>query len=279
MSLYPDPLVALIDSVNTLNNVKLTPEQYTFGVPEAFVDPAGVNNTRVTITAKDINSPLDGSITLNYKRLDLADIAKLVVPKVGVYLPSTTLHIAQALNESFGLSLGAADIVRENLTTLTDGAGTVTLTALPGSYGWIGSLDVEVMPGGYPIADYLKVTRLPGLNYPSPTTTKPYGAMYSYWRDFSARETDLARIIVGNTGIGNIQSILREITKDDWILTGAGRYSLDGARVTYTGATSDNPLLNTSYTHAVVVALTDQCQGLSGDLILHYNITDTTFDS
>lgn len=274
MSLYSDPLEGLVKSVNSLNNLELVAADYHFDTPVALQGGSGTNNTQITVTAKGVESPYDGSVTLTYRRLDLADIAKLITPTVRLYQPKDTLDVAIGLNESYGFAFDADDIVVEDLT-LTDGEGVVTLRAVDGSIGWIGQVDITVVKGNYPITQFVTTTKLPGLNYPAPTTAKPYAAMYSYWRDFSARKADLQGVGLGNGGMGTIQSVLKEITGDDWRQYGSSRFSLDGAMVTYAGLTQDNPDLNqTRYTHGIVVALTDSCLGFAGNLILHYKVDD-----
>lgn len=271
MALYQLPLEAILEAIKTQNNVDLVEAEYVFGNPVVIpTGPAG-ENTSMTITAKDIQSTYDGSVPIKYKRLDLADLATLISTSIKGYNLDTIMDVANRLNQLHGLNFTEEDFTDGPAGTV-GGNGTVTLTAKATSRNWIGTIDFTVTQGARPLGDFLTVTNLNGLNYPSPRVDKPYAAAYSYWRDFSAAESDLSGVAAGTDHIEVVRQVLSNITGDAWSSTAAQRYSLLGATVTYAGSTDGRTDVNPDYAFVVIVALDEtNSVGLSGSLILHYN--------
>lgn len=270
MSLYSDPKAEILSQLNALNKVKLSADDYNFGVPSPLSDGTG-QNTKITLTAKNINSPYAGSVEVKYTRLDLAHLAQLVDLKVGMYLPRTTLQVAEAVNQRYGTNFTLDDIVQSTSLGLTDDEGMVTLTAKDNSLGWIGTVQVQVVKGNWPLSAFLTNLRLPGMNYPTPTTAKPFASVYSYSRDCSGEASRLKTVGLGNGQLNVLLDVLKAVTGDPWVQNGAARYSLEGATVTYVGQTHDDARFRQRFSQVVLVALGDQCLGLAGELYLHYD--------
>ena len=274
MSLYKSPLQAVVESINRLNNLDLIAEEYNFSAPDALATPRGAINTEVTLTAKGINSAYSGTVTVGYQRLDLASLATQVTLVVPLMSAETTHDIAFALNRTFGTAFGVGDIVLRTLTTEEKTfPSTVNLVAAPGSYGWIGSVDVGTRPGGYQLPTYLTNRALSGMNYPSPVTTRPYAHMYSYWRDFSDHYAGLSTVQEGTAQLEAVRQALQTLTGDAWVLSGQARYSLEGATVTNVAEIRLNPdNYNDTYDFGITVLLDDtKSLGLTGSLVLHFN--------
>lgn len=272
MALYQLPLEAILEAIKAQNNVDLVEAEYVFGNPVVIATGPAGENTSMTITAKDIQSTYDGSVPIKYKRLDLADLATLISTSIKGYNLVTIMDVAERLNQLYGLNFTEEDFADED-AGLTDGAGTVTLTAKATSRNWIGTVDFTVAQGARPLGDFLTVTNLPGLNYPAPRVDKPYAAAYSYWRDFSPLHEDLQAVAVGTADIDVVRQVLTTITGDVWSSTAAQRYSVMGASVTYAGSTVGREDVNPDYEFVVIVALDEtNSVGLSGSLVLHYNL-------
>lgn len=275
-SIYKDPLDQILASIKSLNNVDLVKAEYTFGLPVAVeVDGAGTNTT-VLITSKDLQSTYDGQVTVRYRRLNLSDLITLVPLSIKADLPTTTMQVAERLNQLYGLKFTEDDIVSTPVDLSgTDGAGTVTLVAKTTSLAWIGSVDVTLARGAIPIADRILVTNLPGLYMPNRDDTKPYGEVYSVFRDLSAYAAGMQTLALGTGSLQDLATILASATGDAWVINGAARYSLDGATIVFNDVTSGDPRLKTNMERAVIVNLsTNLSLGLSGSLLLHYNLPD-----
>jgi hypothetical protein len=272
MALYKRPLDEILGAIKTLNNVELVEGEYTFGTPTPVAPDASGTNTSLLVTALNPLSPYDGSTTIRYKRLDLADLPILISPNIKAYDIQTTDDFVALLNKRHGIGFEANDIV-SNALTLVDGAGDVILVAEPDSIGWIGEVTFHVTLGAQPLEDVITVTQLPGLNYPSPQITKPYASVgYSYWRDMSPYYDTLINVVVGTADLGIIKDALVAASGDAWQLVGASRFSLDGATISYAGPTSGEPVSNQDYDHVIIVDLDDTMSlGWSGQLVLHFN--------
>lgn len=272
MALYKRPLDEILGAIKTLNNVELIAGEYTFGTPTAVAPDASGTNTSLLVTALNPLSPYDGSTTIRYKRLNLADLLILISVNIKAYDIHTMADFVAVLNKRHGIGFEEGDIVDGPLN-LVDGAGDVTIVAEANSMGWIGEVTFHVTLGAQPLSDVITVTQLPGLNYPSPQITKPYASVgYSYWRNMSPYYEDLINVIVGTADLGIIKDALVAASGDAWQLVGASRFSLDGANVSYAGPTSGEPLSNQDYDHVIIVDLDDAMSlGWSGQLVLHFN--------
>ncbi|MNQ12045.1 hypothetical protein D3C85_249440 [compost metagenome] len=272
MALYKRPLDEILGAIKTLNNVELIAGEYTFGTPTAVAPDASGTNTSMLVTALNPLSPYDGSTTIRYKRLDLADLLILISSNIKGYDISTTDDFVAMLNKRHGIGFEPGDIVSSPLS-LVDGAGEVTLVAEPDSMGWIGTVTFSLALGAQPLSDVITVTQLPGLNYPSAQITKPYASVgYSYWRNMSDYYATLSTVVTGQDSLGIIKDALVAASGDAWQLVGASRFSLDGAVVSYAGPTSGEPISNQDYDNVIIVDLDDtKSLGWSGQLVLHFN--------
>lgn len=276
MSLYKDPLSVILAAITAQNpGVVLVADEYTFGLPQPVTEDAKLTNTSLLITAKDLNTPYDGFVTVRYRRLPLSDLTTLVSLSLKANGVTNTLQVAELLNAAYGLNLTTDDIVTSPVA-LTNGAGTVTLVAKPNSLGWIGQVDVTLALGSFDLADYVTVTNLAGLPYPENDLTKPFAWGYSYWRDCSSIYQTLQAAFTGDTNAQTDLAVaLSQLTGDTWSATAAQRYSLLGASVVYAGLTKGRTDINDSYSHVVIVQLdSNNSLGLNGKLTLHYHLPE-----
>lgn len=273
MSLYPDSLQAILDNIKKLNSgVELKADEYNFANPIAIQEDAAGINTSLNIASSGVQSPYAGQVDVTYRRLKLSDLLILVPDTIKSNGITSTLLFAQAFNKAYGTNFTADDIV-DTPVNLTNGTGTVTITAKATSRGWIGSVTFNVAPGPYQLEEYLLVTRLDGLDYPDPYKAKPFGNAYNYWRDYSTEHARLDVLHTGEAGdLVNVKDALNAITTDVWVTVGKARYSLQGAEIIYVGPTSGYPEMNQRYGKGVVVQLGDDCLGLSGRMFFHYNL-------
>lgn len=275
-SIYKDPLDQILASIKTLNNVDLVKAEYTYGLPAVVEDDSAGTNTTILITSKDLQSTYDGQVTVRYRRLKLTDLPTLIPLTIKVNNPTTTMQVAERLNQLYGLKFTEDDIVSTPIDLSgTNGAGVVTLVAKANSLGWIGQVDVTVAQGAIPIGDKILVTNLPGLYMPNRDDTKPFGEVYSIFRDLSPWSAGMNALALGTANLQDLAAILVSATGDAWVTSGSARYSLDGATIAFNDVTSGDPRLKTNYERAVIVNLsTNLSLGLSGSLLLHYNLPD-----
>lgn len=273
MSLYKEPIAEIIEAIGQVNNVFLVEDQYVWGPPELAAVGVGGDNTSTLITSKGEASAYDGEVSVRYHRRDLTELEALIPLEVTAFNIQTHMDLARRLNDVFGLNFTADDIV-DGPAGLVDGVGEVTLVAKPLSRGWTGQVTFSVLFGERPLEQFLTVTRLPGLSYPSASTEKPYAAVYAYWRNFSDWVNELEEVAVGTGQLSTLLDVLRAATGDDWKLDTVSRYSLKGAKVTFVGTTADEPLSNPDYDKVIIVELDEVSSTiLSGSLIMHYYLS------
>lgn len=281
MSLYPRPMDAILGAIASQNGgVTLVEAQYTFGAPTPWTDPSGQTNTQLSITAIQPDSPYQGTVVVNYKRLNLADLANLLPTPIQGHGWTTVADFWAVLNTNFGLNFVAGDLNDTDALVIgSDGSGTVTLTAQANSMGWIGTVTLPFIKGNYDLAASVTTTTLPGLVYPTRDETKPFGELYSYWMDFTAYQTDFSAVTTATTDLTQVAADLATVSGNAWTFTGgAARYSMQNATVAYNGAVSAfTPLAdeqatpNPSYQNVLVIQLDPTYSlGYSGYLFLHY---------
>src|ERR1700690_2609804 len=178
MSLYQDPLVAILGAIQSLNGITLVANEYTYGLPTPVTEDAQGTNTSMLISALDSTTPYDGSVTIRYRRLPLSELLLLVPSTIQANGLVTTMDLALRLNQAYGTNFTTDDILL-GPAVLTDGVGTVTLTAKDTSLGWIGSVTFTIAKGNYSIGTYALVTNLPGLYYPTDDPTKIFASIVS----------------------------------------------------------------------------------------------------
>jgi hypothetical protein len=287
MSLYPAPLDAILAAVDSQNNVTLVESQYTFGLPTPYTDPTGQTNTQLTITAIDPDSPYTGAVTVNYTRLNLADLATLLPQPIQGNGWQTVADFWAVLNNNFGLNFVAGDLNDSDaLTIASDGSGNCTLTAQPNSLGWIGTVTLPFIKGNYDLATTVTVTTLPGLMYPNRDETKPYGELYSYPRDMTPYASDLSQVSPSNPNLTAVAGDLSAQSGNMWVTNAPGRYSLQNATVAYNGTVAgftpvggSSTTPNPAYQNVLVIQLDPTASlGYSGWLFLHYGYASNGFN-
>jgi Concanavalin A-like lectin/glucanases superfamily len=283
MALYPAPLTAILGAIAALNKgVTLDPSLYTFGAPTPFADPQGVTNTSMLITVAEVTAPYQGSQTVYYTRLNLSDLTTLLPQPIAANGLTKVSDFWAILNANFGLNFVAGDLNdNDSITVNPDGSGSVTLIAQANSQGWIGTVTMSFVAGNFDLATTVGTTALPGFMYPNQDLTKPFGELYSYWRDMSAYQSDLQNINTSTSDLTTLTADLKAVTGDPWVNTAASRFSLQGAAIVYNGPVVDFvPIAgtvmtpNTNYVYVLVVQLGSGSLGYGGYLFLHYVAID-----
>lgn len=272
MALYKDPVSAIFAAIQAQNSLVLVPGEYTFGQPVAIPAPTGDYNTEIELTATSPASPYEGAVTIQYRRLDLADLATFLPQPIRAHGIATMADVANVLNANFGFAFVSSDLVAGPVNSLTNDYGDITITAAANSKFVIGSVTLSFAKGGIDIDTVMQQKQLPGLIYPAPDETKSYGQTYSYWRDFTAHEAALSAITVGASDLTTVASALTAVTTHNWVTNANARYSLLGASVIYNGLAAGRTDANQSYQNVLIIALGAGSLGYSGRLVMHYGL-------
>lgn len=294
MSLYVDPKQSVIDAVNAANATKLKLTDVTFGVPTAapsdVVTTTG-KNTQVRLTGN--GSTWTGTVVVNYTRLNLNDLLTLTSNTLKVGPVSTTWDIINYLNFYYGMILTPDDVKKEDVTLDGNGAGTVTLHAEDKSFGWVGSVTLNLVKGD-DLVDYAVTDlSLSGIDYPTGQSAKGQAPLVAYPYDFTSIKSTLDTFTTGtkivpasnssavtaliaalNAGINN--------STYSWGSTGtAAVRNLVEAIVAYNGLNSSEFASNQSYKYVMILQLSDGsgnngvagtfCTDFVGKMYFHYN--------
>lgn len=272
MPLYKDPVSAIFAAIQEQNNLVLVPNEYTLSNPTAILAPEGDYNTEITLTAASPSSPYEGSVVIQYRRLDLADLATFLPQPIRANGIATMNDVADVLNKQFGFAFVHSDLVAGNVTSLTNDNGDITIVAAANSKFVIGQVTLSFIKGDIDIDQVMEQKVLPGLLYPAADETKSYGQTYSYWRDFTSQKALLENLIAGESSPANVAAALTAVTNHQWVTVGNARYSLQGAVIAYNGITEGRTDVNPSYERVMIVTLGAACLGYSGKLVLHYGL-------
>lgn len=293
MSLYVDPKKSVIDAVNTANATRLKLTDVTFGVPT--VAPSDVvtttgKNTQVRLTGN--GSTWTGSGVVNYTRLNLADLVTLTSNTLKVGPVTTTWDIVNYLNFYYGMILATTDIKKEDVSLDGNGAGTVTLHAEDKSFGWLGSVTLNLVKGD-DLVDYAVTDlSLSGIDYPTGQSAKGQAPLVAYPYDFTSSK-DFITTLTANTvlaaGTGTNGAQLATILSNAinnayhvWTANAAAtNRNVYNAKVVYNGLNSSQFASNQSYKYVMMVQLSDgtgnngvvgtSCTDFVGLLYFHYN--------
>lgn len=293
MSLYVDPKQSVIDAVNTANATSLKLTDVAFGDPT--VAPSDVvtttgKNTQVRLTGN--GSTWTGSVVVNYTRLNLADLVTLTSNTLKVGPVTTTWDIVNYLNFYYGMILATTDIKKEDVSLDGNGAGTVTLHAEDKSFGWLGSVTLNLVKGD-DLVDYAVTDlSLSGIDYPTGQSAKGQAPLVAYPYDFTSSK-DFITTLTANTvlaaGAGTNGAQLATILSNAinnasyvWTAnTTATNRNVYNSKVVYNGLNSSQFASNQSYKYVMMVQLSDgtgnngvvgtSCTDFVGLLYFHYN--------
>lgn len=276
MSIYLNPLDEIFKSISN-QGVRLIPSEYNIGTPVAIPDSQGFDNTSIELVAKNLQSTYSGQVTLTYRRLDIAELKEQTNLIVPCHVINDTRDVYKLINRHYGTIFTDDDIVIRDLTEEEKQIpGSLLLETKPTSLGWVGSVDVSTKVGGFELKHYVMNLDLGGYDYPASRLSKPFGHVYSYWRDFSKHYTALQQVQLGSdpASIDILVAALKDITGDNWRTEGRLRYSLQGATVVdiATPFIDQGDFYNNRYGHAIKIQLDGTfLLGLEGYLVLHYD--------
>lgn len=294
MSLYVDPKQSVIDAVNTANATSLKLTDVTFGDPT--VAPSDVvtttgKNTQVRLTGN--GSTWTGTVVVNYTRLNLSDLLTLTSNTLKVGPVSTTWDIINYLNFYYGMILTTADIKKEDITLDGNGAGTVTLHAEDKSFGWVGSVTLNLVKGD-DLVDYAVTDlSLSGIDYPTGQSAKGQAPLVAYPYDFTSIKSTLdalptnTKIAVASnspTVTALVAGLNAAINNASYVWQSVGtatNRNLVEAVVAYNGLNSSEFASNQSYKYVMILQLSDGsgnngvagtfCTDFVGKMYFHYN--------
>jgi len=139
------PLPILVDLINDTNGIDLALSDITFSAPVPV--SAGLRNTAIRITATP-DSKYSDYQDLTYARLSLSAMPGIRSRDFLKYQAVTAVDLIPFINAAYLVNLQPEDYYDDPLPdvgALQPGeSATFTLRARPGSFVWIGTVDLEV---------------------------------------------------------------------------------------------------------------------------------------
>lgn len=293
----------VLDLINEANvDADLELSKVTLGTPATNDgEDAADRNTKLTVTARK-NSGYVGAQDVTYGRLDGQPLFRNVTAYLDVKEPKSTTDLLATLNTQYGLSITEDDI---DATVIPDGVNVAPtnpedpdpapvdheIVFKSECLAFIGKIPVKI--GAKPqVGERLSLvitnTQLDGLKYPSDASeTKGQAYIYSYGVDCTPIAAFLKVQATGTLADDSaFASELNKVVPEQWVASAdAADYNIEGAEVTYNGATvnqvsdgnggtKDEPVegANTDYNSILKLKLSDTlCSNFQGELFLHYN--------
>lgn len=304
MSLYVEPKLSILTAANTQNGLALKMTDVTFStVAVASEDVQTTSGKNSTVQLVGNGTTWNGTVAVNYNRLPLSDLLTLVGSTLKVHQAATTLDLLRQLNYQYGMVLTADDIVDEPVILDGEGKGNVVLKAKVTSYGWIGSVALNIVHGDEVITYAVQDTSLDGLRYPAHPPTgqnlRPQAPIALYRYDFTSNkaliesitDTDLGVVTAGTPAVQLAAAIqAKEVAagytpSPGWEMrtNGAAR-NLYQSKIVYRGLVTPELKANQLYKYVCMIQLCDgsaqngttasnntTTTGFYGILYLHYN--------
>lgn len=269
------PNERLIDILNKSTDVKLNVSDVEITNVRINENVSVSRNTRSLLLARQ-NGKLKGTMEFYYNRLDLGKLFHGVNPTL-LYTHGdrvTTQQLAEKLGQQFGIELYGEDVEQSGEIYLTRFPTVVTLTAKPGSYCAMGSLDVILSERGSNVAQVMGVSSLSGLNPPNGNFNLIQGCLYSWdWSGQADLKTLLRDVGVGNSIPATACVFLTELDGlrkwvDSETITNA---NIHGAVLSYLGPRENHPHYGTGARRdeIAVIKLNDTLNSeIGGELVI-----------
>ena len=272
--------------LTTANGVSVTKEDVILGTPKDITgtvvgDNTGCN-TQIRIEATETGH-WSGKSPTYYNRHELTDLKVLLGPIVKFAGAATVHELVPIFNARYGTIFTTADFVDGPLNLDTDGNGTVTFVATPGSLEWRGTVSFQVVKGDYSLSQELTNNVLDGFKYPdgtmgSGTPTGIIAESYSYPLDFTKQFAAISAVPVGvltATPLADFVAMFNAIEgRTVWVGDGSASWGLQNAVVEYNGANSAEFPTNPNYGFVLVLKLPATNTQFVGKMYLHYNDPD-----
>lgn len=285
MSFQQSPKDDILATINSSNAIALTLNDISFSVPQVvngtWREQQTAKNTAVRVTAKE-TSIYQGSVIQLFDRLDIGSLAFISGFKVVAYNAVSTHDLLTNIRYYTGVVFTTDDLENLAITTV-NGKKMATLSAKPGSLGWVGNLSIEVIEGGLSLDSSITQPNLLGLNYPNTEAvpgTDVMGSVYLYGYDFTKYITDLINLTAGPLALADATKIMDMLKVVDissgktlWnVNANSTQWSLEGATIVRNGLNAPQTLpTNPAYKYVLGLRLKPSVTVPTGIMYLHYN--------
>jgi len=274
--LYPNGKQYIIDTLNALYKVSLTPEEFTFLGPRVLDDTELAafpgKDTSVQLRAGN-DAKVYGFVDLYYNRYDISKIVG-VNSDNDFELPLSPITVDNnydclgALKQFTGIELTKDEVKFAPVDKVNN---LVTFEMLDSSLLWTGTLTMRTRDGDAILSDVIEPQSTASLfDYPYFNTNNGQAPIYAYRTDF----TEAMRPYASrgkNITTAELMNIL-SVTGDKWtIFRSPANWNLFESTVVYHGPNTSDLPTDPYFDTVCVVELALYCTNLAGRIYIQYN--------
>lgn len=166
----------VLELINRDNRTTFTFDDILLSPPVALAVTADFRNTKTTVSAKPYGK-YRGQETVAYWRLDLARLFVDPNNRVNGEGVTNTLELLDRINARYGTLMTADDVIVEDIDT-TILPITYTLKTLPGSFAYIGQVDIDLRNALEDLGEVIEFDIMAGVEYPVDPELKEGGLTF-----------------------------------------------------------------------------------------------------
>lgn len=274
MSIYNKPSrEMLLEAINKQNNTNLTWNQIASGYPEIIQSEGAERNTRVLLYGLN-GQGYKGTVNIEYDRIDMPTLFRGLVPVVITNPKDKLSDLLPFLNEKYGLSLIADDIVDQSVKDLGD-SWLLDVAIKPGCLAWQGGFTLRFAKFIPDLKDIIADVDLSVIIAPYSVGPKPHAEYVAYGYDWSELSTSFTKDWAINRllTIDDVNALNEVVPLKFAFTTGAaaqpGEIALFGAKFKGVTAVTPNSKYDDAYQRVATLEL-DPDSNYTGSLILHF---------
>lgn len=241
----------------------------------------GIYNTQITLTPAVI-SEWQEPITLQYDRLNIAQLFKGIPVKFKPNYQKTVGDFLPLVNEIYGLSLSVDDIMDGVIPDGINPPYTLHVKIREDNPAFYGEFHITVTDEDKSLRGLLSNLALPGITTPFGNTDKILGPLYLSGIDFSDNSASLSGYNADDVVDDHLTEIINLYSDDEWLsISSELPFNLYNAKVIYNSALDENNQYSKQrYFNRLLVIQLDEtyCNNVSGYLTLHYNLESSVMD-
>lgn len=267
----------LIDAINLKNGLiddPLTWDQIAAGFPEKVLTPTGERNTRLLIYGLK-QGGYKGSVTVTYDRIDLEALFRNVTP-LALYKskPSKLSDLLPVINNAYGLSLIADDIIDQDVSALGDDF-IATVEMKQGCVAWFGSFEMRVSDFIPKLVNIIVDNKLDVIVPPFQLDNKPNAEYIAYGYDYTEMKTTFASWGGNRVLTQDDIDLLNEVVPLKFVNKNAadaepGTIPLKGAKFIGIANVTATSLYDPAFSKCVRIQMAADLAH-KGELLLHYS--------
>lgn len=215
---------------------------------------------------------LKNNVDVTYHRLRADVIFSKVTTVIAPNHQVTTADLLPEINKMYTLQLQENDIIPA-VIDLRNLPFTTEIVFKSNNPAWVGKFPVIIRKLPLNLAEHLLVRDLPIHRYPSGQTDLIQGPLYCYGADFTPYRSVLTGMTTESDPTVLMPVLNRIMAPDQWgDRPSQSPFNVNGSKVVYNGPVIDRYSTRTDKERVLVLLLSNNCNNIAGQLMLHYNV-------